>query len=165
MDCGRVVNPDTIKAQMEGGVVFGLSAALHGAITFKNGRVEQSNFHNYRLLTMEEMPEVEVYIVPSSEAPVVWGSQVFPHRARGGQCRFCRHRQTDSTITHQPGRFKRSLADFSDGEMKGFLRIRKSPEIGDNDFRQIPRGRIIFLLVRRTHPRLLFIMGMTTRKA
>ena len=69
VDCGRVVNPDTIKAQMEGGIVFGLSAALHGAITFKNGRVEQSNFHNYRLLTMEEMPEVEVYIVPSSEAP------------------------------------------------------------------------------------------------
>jgi isoquinoline 1-oxidoreductase beta subunit len=69
IDCGWVVNPDTIKAQMEGGIVFGLSAALHGAITFKNGRVEQGNFNDYRLLTMNEMPEVEVYLVPSKEAP------------------------------------------------------------------------------------------------
>ncbi|MBI4766001.1 MAG: molybdopterin-dependent oxidoreductase [Deltaproteobacteria bacterium] len=69
IDCGRVVNPDTIKAQMEGGIVFGLSAALHGAITFKKGRVEQGNFNDYRLLTMEEMPVIEVHIVPSNEAP------------------------------------------------------------------------------------------------
>jgi isoquinoline 1-oxidoreductase beta subunit len=68
IDCGRVVNPDTIEAQMEGGIVFGLSAALYGAITLKNGRVEQSNFHNYPLLRMNEMPKVEVYIVPSREA-------------------------------------------------------------------------------------------------
>jgi isoquinoline 1-oxidoreductase subunit beta len=68
IDCGRVVNPDTIEAQMEGGIVFGLSAALYGAITLKNGRAEQSNFHNYPLLRMNEMPKVEVYIVPSREA-------------------------------------------------------------------------------------------------
>lgn len=67
VDCGKFVNPDTIKAQMEGGIVFGLSAALHGAITFKNGRVEQSNFHDYPLLRLNEMPEVEVHIVPSVE--------------------------------------------------------------------------------------------------
>jgi isoquinoline 1-oxidoreductase beta subunit len=54
---------------MESGIVFGLSAALHGAITFRNGRVEQSNFHNYPLLRIEEMPVVEVYIVPSTEPP------------------------------------------------------------------------------------------------
>lgn len=67
IDCGRIVNPDTIKAQMESGIVFGLSAALHGEITFKNGRVDQSNFHDYPLLRMNEMPVVEVHIVPSEE--------------------------------------------------------------------------------------------------
>jgi len=67
VDCGRVVNPDIIRAQMESGIVFGLSAALHGAITFKNGQVEQSNFHDYPILRMYEMPEVEVYIVQSGE--------------------------------------------------------------------------------------------------
>ena len=69
VDCGRFVNPETIKAQMEGGIVFGLSAALYGAITFKNGRVEQSNFNDYPLLRLNEMPEVEVHIVPSTEKP------------------------------------------------------------------------------------------------
>jgi isoquinoline 1-oxidoreductase beta subunit len=67
IDCGRIVNPDTIKAQMESGIVFGLSAALHGEITFKNGRVNQSNFHDYPILRMSEMPVVEVHIVPSEE--------------------------------------------------------------------------------------------------
>jgi isoquinoline 1-oxidoreductase beta subunit len=67
VDCGRVVNPDIIKAQMESGIVFGLSAALHGAITFRNGHVEQSNFHDYPILRMYEMPKVEVYIVQSEE--------------------------------------------------------------------------------------------------
>ncbi len=69
IDCGRVVNPATIEAQMESGIVFGLSAALHGAITFKNGRVEQGNFNDYPVLRIEEMPVVEVHIVPSTEAP------------------------------------------------------------------------------------------------
>ena len=69
IDCGKIVNPDTIKAQMEGGIVFGLSAALHDEITFKNGHVEQSNFNDYPMLRMDEMPVVEVYIVDSKEAP------------------------------------------------------------------------------------------------
>ena len=67
VDCGPVVNPDSVKAQMEGGVVFGLSAALFGEITFENGRVQQSNFHDYPVLRMHEMPEVEVHILPSTE--------------------------------------------------------------------------------------------------
>ncbi len=67
VDCGKYVNPDTIRAQMESGIVFGLSAALHGAITLKDGRVEQSNFHDYPLLRLDEMPEVEVHIVESKE--------------------------------------------------------------------------------------------------
>jgi isoquinoline 1-oxidoreductase subunit beta len=69
VDCGTAINPDIIAAQMEGGIGFGLGAALYGAITLKNGRVEQSNFNDYRVLRMNEMPKVEVYIVPSSLPP------------------------------------------------------------------------------------------------
>jgi isoquinoline 1-oxidoreductase beta subunit len=69
IDCGRIVNPDTIAAQMESGIVFGLSAALYGAITLKNGRVEQSNFDDYPLLRINEMPQVEVHVAPNQEAP------------------------------------------------------------------------------------------------
>ncbi len=69
VDCGTPINPDIIKAQMEGGIGFGLGAALYGAVTLKDGRVEQSNFNGYRVLRINEMPAVEVYIVPSSEAP------------------------------------------------------------------------------------------------
>ncbi|MGC1402190.1 MAG: xanthine dehydrogenase family protein molybdopterin-binding subunit, partial [Thermodesulfobacteriota bacterium] len=69
VDCGRFVNPGIIEAQMEGGIVYGLSAALHGAITFKDGRVEQGNFNDYPILTMKEMPIIEVHIVPSQESP------------------------------------------------------------------------------------------------
>jgi isoquinoline 1-oxidoreductase beta subunit len=69
VDCGMVVNPDTVAAQMESGIVYGLTAALKGEITIKNGRVEQSNFHDYQVLRIDEMPEVEVYIVPSHENP------------------------------------------------------------------------------------------------
>jgi isoquinoline 1-oxidoreductase beta subunit len=67
VDCGRYVNPDIIVAQMESGIVFGLSAALYGEITLKNGRVEQSNFHDYPVLRISEMPQVEVHIVTSGE--------------------------------------------------------------------------------------------------
>jgi isoquinoline 1-oxidoreductase beta subunit len=67
IDCGPVVNPDTIRAQMEGGIVFGLTAALYGEITFEKGRVKQRNFHDYPMLRMNEMPDVETHIVTSAE--------------------------------------------------------------------------------------------------
>ena len=67
VDCGQVVNPDTVNAQMEGGIVYGLTAALYGEITLKDGRIEQQNFYDYKMLRMNEMPKVEVYIVPSTE--------------------------------------------------------------------------------------------------
>jgi isoquinoline 1-oxidoreductase beta subunit len=67
IDCGPVVNPDGVRAQMEGGIVFGLTAALYGEITFERGRVKQRNFHDYPMLRMNEMPAVEVHIVPSTE--------------------------------------------------------------------------------------------------
>ena len=69
VDCGQVVNPDTIKAQMEGGIIFGLTAALYGEITLKDGRVEQSNFDSYQVVRIDEAPQVEVHIVQSGEAP------------------------------------------------------------------------------------------------
>ena len=69
VDCGVVVNPDTIRAQMEGGIVFGLSAALHGEVTIKDGRVEQTNFGDYRVLRIHEVPQIDVHIVKSLEAP------------------------------------------------------------------------------------------------
>ena len=69
IDCGRIVNPDTIRAQMESGIVYGLTAALKGEITLKDGRVEQSNFHDYPLLSIDEMPEVEVHIIDSEADP------------------------------------------------------------------------------------------------
>jgi isoquinoline 1-oxidoreductase beta subunit len=67
VDCGICVNPAGVRAQVEGAVAFGLSAALHGELTFKDGRVQQSNFHDYPILRLNEMPDVEVHIVPSSE--------------------------------------------------------------------------------------------------
>jgi isoquinoline 1-oxidoreductase beta subunit len=69
VDCGRYVNPDTIAAQMEGAIVFGLTAALKGKITIEKGRVQQSNFHDYEMLRLNEMPQIEVHIVQSNEAP------------------------------------------------------------------------------------------------
>ena len=69
VDTGWVINPDTIKAQMEGGIVYGLTAALKGEITIKGGRVEQRHFGDYQMLRHNEMPEIEVYIVQSTEAP------------------------------------------------------------------------------------------------
>ncbi|WP_044564497.1 xanthine dehydrogenase family protein molybdopterin-binding subunit [Azospirillum sp. B4] len=69
VDCGMQVNPDGVISQIQGGLVFGLSAALYGQITFDKGRVRQSNFHDYRVVRIDEMPVVEVHLVPSTEAP------------------------------------------------------------------------------------------------
>jgi isoquinoline 1-oxidoreductase beta subunit len=78
VDCGRVINPDTVVAQMQSGVVFGLSAALYGQITLKNGRVEQSNFHDYRVLRMDQMPQLDVSFVVSNEEPGGVGELTVP---------------------------------------------------------------------------------------
>ena len=69
VDAGWVINPDTIKAQIEGGIVYGLTAALKGEITIRNGRVEQRHFGDYQMLRLNEMPEIDVHIVPSGEMP------------------------------------------------------------------------------------------------
>jgi len=69
VDCGIVVNPDTVKAQIEGGIIFGISGALWGEVTLKNGRVEQSNFHDVRVMRINETPKIEVHLVRNLEAP------------------------------------------------------------------------------------------------
>jgi isoquinoline 1-oxidoreductase beta subunit len=77
-DCGLVVNPMTVEAQVQSAIAFGLSAALFGAITFKDGRVEQSNFHDYRVLRNPEMPRVEVYLVQGGDKPTGVGEPATP---------------------------------------------------------------------------------------
>jgi isoquinoline 1-oxidoreductase subunit beta len=78
VDCGVAVNPDVIRAQMEGGIGYGLAAALWSEITLVEGRVQQSNFHDYRPLRIEEMPPVEVHIVPSAAPPTGVGEPGVP---------------------------------------------------------------------------------------
>jgi isoquinoline 1-oxidoreductase beta subunit len=78
VDCGVAVNPDVIRAQMEGGIAYGLSAALYGEVTLDKGAVQQTNFHQYRVLRLPEMPVVEVHIVPSAEAPTGVGEPGVP---------------------------------------------------------------------------------------
>ena len=78
VDCGTVVNPDMVAAQMEGGILFGLSAALYGDITFKDGQVQQSNYHDYPVVRMNETPEIEVVIVESDESPTGVGEPGLP---------------------------------------------------------------------------------------
>jgi isoquinoline 1-oxidoreductase beta subunit len=67
LDCGLAVNPDGVKAQMESGIIFGLTAVLYGEVTLEQGRVKQRNFHDYRILRMNETPEITVHIAPSTE--------------------------------------------------------------------------------------------------
>jgi len=69
VDAGRVVNPDTLAAQVQGGLIFGMTAALYGKITVANGRVQQNNFNDYRMMRINETPEIDVHIIKSSEAP------------------------------------------------------------------------------------------------
>ena len=78
VDVGRVVNPTTITAQSESAIVYGLTAALHGAITISRGRVEQTNFNNYPMLRLDEMPVIETHIVPSEEKPTGAGELAVP---------------------------------------------------------------------------------------
>jgi len=69
VDTGVAINPDVIAAQLQGGIIFGLTAALYGEITVENGRVQQSNFHDYRMLRMDQAPPIEVHLIRSGEPP------------------------------------------------------------------------------------------------
>jgi len=78
VDCGTVVNPDTARAQVEGGIVWGLSAALKSGVDIVEGRVVQGNFDDYPILRFDEMPQIEVHLVPSDEAPSGIGEMAVP---------------------------------------------------------------------------------------
>lgn len=78
VDCGKTVNPDNVIAQMQSGIAFGLTAALKAQVTLKDGRVQESNFHDYPLLRMDEMPQVEVYVVESDQLPTGIGEMGVP---------------------------------------------------------------------------------------
>jgi len=67
VDCGTAINPEGVRAQMESGIIFGLTAVLYGEITFENGKVKQRNFHDYKILRMNEAPLIEVHILESGE--------------------------------------------------------------------------------------------------
>ena len=82
VDCGMVVNPNTVEAQIQGGVIFAITAALYSEITIERGRVQQNNFTDYRILRINETPDIEVHIVKSGEAPGGIGE---PWHG-GGQC-------------------------------------------------------------------------------
>ena len=81
IDCGLVINPDGVRAQVESGVALALTAALFGEITFMNGKVQQSNFHNYKLIRMNQMPRIETHIIPSYQAPTGAGEPPVPPTA------------------------------------------------------------------------------------
>jgi CO/xanthine dehydrogenase Mo-binding subunit len=78
VDCGLAVNPDIVKAQMESGIVFGLTAALKGEININEGSVVESNFHDYKMLRMNESPKIEVYIIPHDDKPTGVGEPGTP---------------------------------------------------------------------------------------
>ena len=78
MDCGHVVNPKILEQQIEGGAVYGLTAALKGAITIDRGRVVQANFNNYDMLRIDEMPQFDIHVIPSTEAPGGTGESTTP---------------------------------------------------------------------------------------
>ena len=69
VDCGVAINPDIVRQQMEGGIIFGMTAALYDEIEFENGAVRQSNFHDYRMVRMAAAPEINVHIIDSDESP------------------------------------------------------------------------------------------------
>ena len=78
VDCGRVINPEIVKAQVSGGLIFGLTAALLGEVTLKNGQVQQSNFDDFPILTMAETPDIEVHLIDSQEPPTGIGETGVP---------------------------------------------------------------------------------------
>ena len=78
LDCGRIVNPSSIDAQARSSIVYGLTATLHGAITIEGGRVQQNNFNDYKMLRFDEMPDIEVHIIPSDNPPTGAGEFAVP---------------------------------------------------------------------------------------
>jgi len=102
VDCGQMVNPRIVESQIESGIVFGLTAALWGDVSIVGGKVQQTNFHSYRLLRNNELPELDVHLVDSGEAP---GGNRRGRRAIGCPCHLqrnlCRDGQAPAGIAHR----------------------------------------------------------------
>jgi hypothetical protein len=137
VDCGQVVNPDTVEAQIQGGIIYGLSAALYGRITVADSMVVESNFDDSPVLRMHETPKIDVYIVPSSQAPGgIGGKEPHPNSSpqrwsrsecwlalarwyrtrrtrRSANSRRCRTSAPLPTQLHAPKRFFRRRAGSS----------------------------------------------------
>jgi isoquinoline 1-oxidoreductase beta subunit len=79
VDVGQIINPRGAVQQIESGIIYGLSAALRGVITIEKGRVQQTNFHQYEPLRMDEVPKIEVYLLPNSNSPGGLGEHSNPH--------------------------------------------------------------------------------------
>ena len=106
VDCGHVINPAGVEQQIQSGIVYGLSAALKGAITIDRGRVVQGNFNHYDVLRIDEMPVVEVHIVPSQAAPGGIGEASTPdHHSGRRQRHLRRHRQAPAQAADSPRGF------------------------------------------------------------
>jgi len=127
VDCGIAVNPNSVEAQMQGGLIFGLSAALHNGITLKDGAIEQSNFHDYRTLRLNEAPAIEVYIVEGADTPGGLGEVGTAVAAPAlGNAIFCRDRYQSAQFAFRPhlagGRWRvtkktAAAAPHEDGEL------------------------------------------------
>ena len=105
VDTGIAVNPDTIVAQLQGGMIFGATAALWGEITIDKGRVQQSNFHDYRMLRINEAPAIDVHLIKSGEPPGGIGETGVDHRAAGDPQRdLCRDRHRAAAPADRPRR-------------------------------------------------------------
>ncbi len=108
VDTGIAVNPDTIVAQLQGGLIFGLTAALFGEITIEKGRVQQSNFNDYRMLRIDEVPKIDVHVIKSGEDPGGIGETGVHGGAAGvAQCDLCRDRDRVAEIADRPQRARR----------------------------------------------------------
>jgi CO/xanthine dehydrogenase Mo-binding subunit len=94
MDCGQIINPHILRQQIEGGIIYGLSATLKGQITIDRGRVKETNFNQHDMMRMDEVPVVEIHLVESTERPTGAGEATNPAtRARRDQRDLCGDRQ------------------------------------------------------------------------
>ena len=114
VDCGLAVNPDSVRAQIEGGINYALTPVLSGEISIKEGAVEQSNFHDYQVLRMKDAPEIQVHLVPGEGDPARWcgRSRSTALSACGSKRNFRGDRKARAAIAHSQGCLTQKLIDL-----------------------------------------------------
>ena len=114
LDCGQAVNPDIVRSQIEGGVIYGLTATLYGGLNLEAGAIKESNFHDYPMLRMNESPEIEVVIIDSGTKPTGVGEPgLAAHCACGGQCRVQSHGAAPALTAVAAGLTLRQTSDLT----------------------------------------------------